>query len=177
MVHATRNRVGASCKIYRITLLLLQHFPTCPYPVPRCMFKQAWTGSTYNGYDKLLIIKDSNTERSSCPQWSWRGQNAENMQLFISGMFRIKFTGSIIISAIFFSWSFLPVLAWKTTEKTMENFSGSPKYDAKHWTHVEINLKLRFLIKSGYYIEPSPSTALRNTYTYKSNFWLCQSTT
>ena len=26
--------------------------------------------------------------------------------------------------------------------------------------HEEVNLKLRFLIKSGYYIVPSPSTAL-----------------
>ena len=28
--------------------------------------------------------------------------------------------------------------------------------------HVDINLKPRFLIKSGYYIVPSPSTALLN---------------
>ena len=35
--------------------------------------------------------------------------------------------------------------------------------------HVDINLKPRFLIKSGYYIVPSPSTALSNT--YKSVLW------
>jgi len=33
----------------------------------------------------------------------------------------------------FFPRSFLPVLAWNTTEKNIENFPGSPKYDAKHW--------------------------------------------
>ena len=54
-------------------------------------------------------------------------------RLDCSGMFSIKFTGPVISSGIF-SRSFLPVLAKKTTEKNMENFSGYPKYDTKHWT-------------------------------------------
>ena len=28
------------------------------------------------------------------------------------------------------------MLAWKTTEKNMENFPGFPRYDAKHWANV-----------------------------------------
>ena len=52
---------------------------------------------------------------------------------YLSRMFSIKFMGPIIISVIFVPRSFLPVLAWKTTEKTMENFTGSRKCDAKHW--------------------------------------------
>ena len=33
----------------------------------------------------------------------------------------------------FFSWCFLPMLAWKTTGKTMENFSAFRKCHAKRW--------------------------------------------
>ena len=33
----------------------------------------------------------------------------------------------------FSSQSFLLLLAWQTTEKNLENFPGSLKYDAKHW--------------------------------------------
>ena len=51
------------------------------------------------------------------------------------GMFGIKFPGPGIFSEIF-PQSFLSVLAWKTTEKTIENFPGSPKYDAKHWANM-----------------------------------------
>ena len=49
-------------------------------------------------------------------------------------MFSIKSPGPKIFSVIF-SRSFLPVLAWETTEKHMENFPGFPKYDAKHWAN------------------------------------------
>ena len=34
--------------------------------------------------------------------------------------------------------------------------------------HIEINLKPRFLIKSGYYIVPSPSTALQYPFGMKA---------
>ena len=49
----------------------------------------------------------------------------------VDGMFSIKFAGPVNSSTII-SPKFSPVLAWKTMEKTMENFHGSSKYDAKH---------------------------------------------
>ena len=43
-------------------------------------------------------------------------------------------------------------------------FSEKRKFDFfQSLNHVDINLKPRFLIKSGYYIVPSPSTALLST--------------
>ena len=57
--------------------------------------------------------------------------------LCCSGMITIKFTGPMIFPWFFFR-SFLPVLAWTTTEKPMEKFPGSPRYDAKHWAYVII---------------------------------------
>ena len=41
-----------------------------------------------------------------------------------------------------FSVIFLPVLASKSTEKNIENFPESPKYDAKHWPLIEVVCKL-----------------------------------
>ena len=48
----------------------------------------------------------------------------------------------------FFPQSFLPVLDWKTTEKTMKNFSGSPKYDAKHWAIVKLTISAYVILRS-----------------------------
>ena len=47
-------------------------------------------------------------------------------------MFSIKYPGPKNFSRDFFPWSFLPVLAWKTLKQNVENFPGSPKYDARH---------------------------------------------
>ena len=55
-------------------------------------------------------------------------------------MFSIKSQGSETFSAIFFPQSFLPVIAWKTTKKNIENLSGSPKYDAKQWAYVSVSV-------------------------------------
>ena len=41
-------------------------------------------------------------------------------------MFGITFMGPVIFFVIFLS-----MLAWKTTEKTIEKFHGFPKYEAK----------------------------------------------
>ena len=41
--------------------------------------------------------------------------------------------------------------------------SKNGNYIFQSLNHVDINLKPRFLIKSGYYIVPSPSTALENS--------------
>ena len=54
-----------------------------------------------------------------------------------SGMFSIQSPSPEIFFRDFFPWSFLPVLAWKTTKKNMEHFPGSPKYDAKHWAIIK----------------------------------------
>ena len=46
--------------------------------------------------------------------------------------------------------------------------------------HVDVNLKPRFLIKTGYYFVPSPSTALVKTFLHlllKSNICICILTT
>ena len=60
-------------------------------------------------------------------------------------MINIKFTGPVIISLIF-SQSFLPVLAWKTTEKNMEDFLGS------RWAIVS-HQKYRFSLLIGESVE------------------------
>ena len=65
-----------------------------------------------------------------CYNHSWRFLDKTSLvaRLDISGMFSIKITGPVIFPVIF-SRSFLPELAWQSTEKTHENFLGSPKYD------------------------------------------------
>ena len=40
--------------------------------------------------------------------------------------------------ALWNSHTFLPVLAWKSKEKTLENFPRSQKYEAKHWVIINI---------------------------------------
>lgn len=55
-------------------------------------------------------------------------QKAETLTECLASNFRVR--GSF---SWFFPRSFLPVLAWNTTEKNIENFPGSQKYDAKHW--------------------------------------------
>ena len=46
-----------------------------------------------------------------------------------------EFSGSTFRVSKFFPWFFCRsfLVSWKTTEKTVENFPGSPKYNAKHW--------------------------------------------
>ena len=57
------------------------------------------------------------------------------LSMYIGGMFGI-ISESRNSFRDFFSWSFLPVLAWKTTEKNMGNFPRSLKNETKHWDNV-----------------------------------------
>ena len=64
-------------------------------------------------------------------------------------MFSIKLAGPRIFSWIF-PQSFLPVLAWKTTEKTIEISPDPLKYDAKHWAIVIKTKHLKSFIVRGF---------------------------
>ena len=58
-------------------------------------------------------------------------------------MFSIKFLGPVIFSVIFFLKLVL------TNKKNIENFPGSPKYDAKHWAFVQLGTTLIETVLSG----------------------------
>ena len=62
-------------------------------------------------------------------------------------MCNINFLGPVKFSVLF-PMKFLPVLAWKTTEKSMENFSES--LNAKHWaidTDIFIYLMISWVLQ------------------------------
>ena len=66
-------------------------------------------------------------------------------------MFRIKFLGPVIFFPRFFPWSFLLVLAWKTTEINMENSPRSEKYNAQRWVTDTPEKKITFKLDSSWY--------------------------
>ena len=52
-----------------------------------------------------------------------------------------------------FSQGFLSMLAWKITEKTIENFPGPPKYDYKHWANLLPPIRIKTDISKNLYLE------------------------
>ena len=73
-------------------------------------------------------------------------------------MFSIKFQDPVIFSVIIFL-EFLACASLRNCGKNMENFPGSPKYDAKHWATIGVfqssftfskwNMKFPMMLKSG----------------------------
>ena len=70
----------------------------------------------------------------------------KNRTKLTSGMFSIKFLGPVKFSVLFPS-KFLACDSLKNYDKNMENFTGFPKYDAKHWANVKVIMDVPVAIK------------------------------